>query len=64
MRDKLVLALVTDSHHRVGRRERVLKTGVAGTSGTATEPRSVQTIHRRSTLPLDFSTDVDFSRLN
>lgn len=47
VRDELVLALVTDSHHRVGRREGVLETGIAGAGcGTAAEPRSVQTVHR------------------
>lgn len=71
MRDELVLALVTDSHDRVGWRERVLEAGVAsGAAGPAAEPRSVQTIHRRApsseiqpgatTFPLyeDLLTDV------
>lgn len=49
VRDELVLALVTNSHDRVGWRKRVLKAGVAGgAAGTAAEPRSVQTVHRRS----------------
>lgn len=45
VRDELVLALVTNSHDRVGWRKRVLKAGVAA-AGTAAEPRSVQTVHR------------------
>lgn len=41
MRHKLMLAFVTNPHHCVGWRERVLQTWIAGAGSTGAEPRSV-----------------------